>query len=57
MANAYITPGSDRFEIDEILRSPSFSQQYVQQAKMEYRELLRTEVRLAEKDLDMVNII
>ena len=51
-----LSPGSGRPEIDEILRCPSFEQKYIQSARNEYCELLRTEVRLAEEDQNMVII-
>ena len=47
-------PGSNKPEIDEILKYSSLDLQYVQKAKTEYQELLRTEARLAEKDQNMV---
>ena len=49
-----LSPGSGRSEIDEILRCQSFEQKYIQSARNEYYELLRTEARLAEEDLNMV---
>ena len=55
-ANKTVSSGSGRPEIEEIFRCPSLDQQYVQKAKTEYYELLRTEARLAEKDLNMVII-
>jgi hypothetical protein len=55
-ANMTVSPGSGRPEIDDILRCPSLDQQYVKKARTEYYELLKTEVRLAEKDLNMVII-
>ena len=51
-----VSPGSGRPEIDEILRCQLLDQQYVKKARTEYYELLKTEVRLAEKDLNMVII-
>lgn len=49
------SPGSGKPEIDEILRYSSV--QYAQKARMEYDELLTTEVKLAKEDQDMVIII